>query len=262
VACARGRTYALNGQVLAVDADRKEITIAHQDIVGFMPGMTMPFKVREPRLLEASKPGDLVAATLRVVDAEAYLTAIERTGHRALPESATRPVRPLQPGSVVADAEFSDQSGDHCTLVDWRGRTLAVTFIYTRCPLPDFCPAMNREFAAVQREVLTDPRLRDRVHLLSVTIDPANDTAPVLAEYAKRAGANREVWSFLTGDSRTLDRFAGQFGVSTSRDGSGPEGIVHNLRTAVIGSNGRLVTILSGRDWTAADLLTFLRSGR
>jgi protein SCO1/2 len=259
-ACARERHFQLSGQVLAIDQARQEITIAHGDIAGFMPGMTMPFKVKDAKLLDGKTTGDLVTATLAVRDTTAVLTAIERTGHADV-ASAPPPAVPLtlvSPGETVGDAIFTDESGARHSLADWRGRTLAVTFIYTRCPLPDFCPRMNRNFGAVQHGVIADPGLRTKVRLLSITLDPAFDTPAVLADFARRAAANPEVWSFLTGDAASVQRFASQFGISTMPGEAAGE-VVHNLRTAVIASDGRLIAVLSGTEWTPDELLGILR---
>lgn len=260
-ACSRGREYELRGQVLAVDAARGEITIKHEDIKGFMPGMTMPFKVRDVTLIEGRAPGDLVTATLVVRDSDAYLSAIQRTGTAPLSEApaAIHAVDVLHAGDLAPDASFVDEAGHPRRLAEWRGRTLAVTFIYTRCPLPEFCPRMDRNFADVQRAILADPPLRERAHLLSVTFDPAFDTPAVLADHAKRAGADPAVWNFVTGERDAIDEVAARFGMSVIRSDKATQEIVHNLRTAVVGANGRVVTIFSGNDWTAAELLTAIR---
>jgi protein SCO1/2 len=252
------RQYELRGQVLAVDRTRQEITIKHGDIHGFMPGMTMPFRVRDPRLLEGRSAGDLVTATLVVKDADAFLSSVERTGHAPLveaPPAARTDVAAA--GDPVPDAVFVDEGGARRAMADWRGRTTAVTFTYTRCPLPDFCPRMDRQFAAVQREILSDEQLRDRVRLLSVTIDPVFDTPEVLAAHARRLGADPRVWRFLTGDPLVVRAFASRLGVSIL-DGDAPD-LTHNLRTAVVGADGTIVRTFGGNDWTPPELLDALR---
>jgi len=261
VACSRGRQYELKGQVLAVDPVRQELTIKHGDIRGFMPGMTMPFKVRDARLMEGRTPGDLVTATLVVEDSAAYLSTVRATGHAPLtePPPPPRTMDILDPGSPVPDVKLIDETGAKRSLSDWRGRVLAVTFIYTRCPLPDFCPRMDQNFAAVQREVLKDAKLRDRVALLSVSVDPQFDTPEVLAAHAQRTGADARVWKFATGDTDAVTQLAGRFGVSVFREGSDPSGLTHNLRTAIIKPDGTLATVLGGNDWTPAALIEAVR---
>ena len=253
------RQYDLQGQVVAVDRTRQEITIKHGDIRGFMPGMTMPFRVSEPKLLDCCEPGDLVTAKLVVEDASGYLSAVERTGHAPLTEAPPPRMDLLQPGQVVPDVQLTDETGAARHLSDWRGKVLAVTFIYTRCPLPDFCPRMDRDFKSVQTSALADSGLRDRVALLSITFDPAFDTPAVLAAHARRLGADPRMWHFATGEQKDLDAFASRLGILIIREPSNPADITHGLRTAVIDSSGRVQTLLSGADWDPAELLTALR---
>lgn len=257
--CVRSRQYELRGQVLAVDRSRQEITIKHEDIRGFMPGMTMPFKVSDPALLNGLEPGDLVQATLVVKDYTGYLTAIRRIGHETPPAVETPPPVVLQPGQPVPDFRFVDETATTRAIADWRGKVVVVTFVYTRCPFPDFCPKMDRQFKSVQTDVLADPQLRDRVALLSVTFDPAFDTPAVLAAHAKKLGADPRIWHFATGDREVIDRFASRLGVSVIREGTNAENVTHNLRTAVIGPTGTLRTVFTGNEWTPAQLMDAVR---
>jgi protein SCO1 len=264
VAACRGsdlREYELRGHVLAVNPARQEITIRHEDIRGFMPGMTMPFKVLDGKLLEGRAAGDLVRATLVVDGAEAYLRALERTGFEPVAgrPAASAPMDLLDVGASVPDVEFTDQTGAPRRLSGWGGRAVAVTFIYTRCPLPDFCPVMDRHFRSVQAAVQQDERLKGRVQLLSVSFDPAFDNPGVLAQHAARVGADPSMWSFLTGEPAAIDTFASRFGVSVMRDDPAEQEIVHNLRTAVLDRERRLTAILRGNDWTPAQLVGELR---
>lgn len=260
--CSRAREYELRGQVLAIDAARQEITIKHEDIAGFMPAMTMPFKVRDRKLLDGKAPGDLVKATLVVESSNAYLSTVERTGSAPLTDAP--PARPametLNRGDVVPDAALVDQDGKPRRLSEWRGRVLGVTFIYTRCPLPNFCPLMDRHFADVQRTIAGEPALKDRVHLLTVSFDPDFDTPAVLAEHARGRGADPALWTFVTGDHANIDRLTERFGVSVFREGDKQEDVVHNLRTAVVDADGRLVEVFNGNDWKPADLAAALKA--
>jgi protein SCO1/2 len=259
-ACSQERQYELRGQVLAVDRARQELTIKHDDIRGFMPGMTMPFKVKDRRLLDGREPGDLVQATLVVRDANAYLSSVARTGHAPLTEAPPAPrVDLLEPGQPVPDLDLIDEAGGRRRLSDWRGRVLAVTFIYTRCPLPDFCPRIDQRFKTVQDDILADAAARDRYTLLSVSFDPAFDTPPVLAAHARQVGADPRIWRFVTGDRDPVAALASRFGTSIIREGSDADSITHSLRTAVIGSDGTLRTVLPGTEWTPAELLRALR---
>jgi protein SCO1/2 len=257
--CVRPPHYELRGQVLAVDRDRQEVTIKHDDIRGLMPAMTMPFKVSEAALLNGLEPGDLVQGTLVVKEYTGYLTSLRRTGHEAPPPMETPAGMTLQTGERVPDVKLVDETGKTRSLAAWRGKVLVVTFIYTRCPFPDFCPRMDRQFTSAQTEILADAQLRDRTALLSVSFDPAFDTPPILAAHAKKLGADPRIWHFATGDRAAIDSFASRFGVSVVREGANAENMTHNLRTAVIGSDGTLRTVFNGNEWTPAELIDAVR---
>ena len=259
--CSNAKEYPLVGQVLAVDTNQQVITVKHQDVVGFMPGMTMPFKVKDAKELDGRKPGDLISATLIVEDSLGYLADIKKTGEAPLPAGEPVPrLAMIEPGTEVPDTTLIDQEGRTKRVSEFRGKTIAVTFVYTRCPLPDFCPRMDRNFKAAQDLLRSDATLASRVHLLSVSFDPDYDTPQIMAAHARRVGADPAVWSYLTGERKSVDLLAGAFGVSIMREDQPMQEIMHNLRTAVIDANGRLVTVLNGRDWTPEDLLSALRA--
>jgi protein SCO1/2 len=253
------REYELQGQILAIQAERNEVLIKHGDIKGFMPGMTMPFKVKEGTLLSGKQPGDLVTATLVVGEVDAHLSTLTTTGHAALeaPPAVSDAPRVLVPGDEVADALLIDQDGKPLPFSSLRGRRVALTFVYTRCPLAEFCPLMDRHFAAVQKTVSATPSLSD-VRLLTMTFDPEFDTPAVLQAHARRQNANPAVWTFATGDPKEIARFAGQFGVYVEQSSPGSPDITHNLVTVVINRDGRLVKRHTGTDWTPAELVADL----
>ena len=263
VACSRGRAYELRGQVVSVDSARQEVTVKHEDIRGFMPGMTMPFRVRDRALLAERTPGELIRATLVVGTNEVHLADIQRTGFAPLVDVSPAPTAKfdfVQPGEQVPDEPLIDQTGSPVRLSQWRKKVIVVTFIYTRCPLPDFCPLMDRNFAAVQKLAAQDPGLKDRVQLLSVSFDPDYDTPAVLAAHAERMGADTRSWSFAAGERAPVERFASRLGVSVIRDEKTPQQIGHNLRTAIVDEEGKLVQVFSGKDWTPTDLVAALRN--
>jgi len=260
--CARtpdARQYELQGQILAVRPERSEVVIKHEDIKGFMTGMTMPFTVRDAALLTGKQPGDLVTATLVVGETEAYLSTLTTTGHAALTEAP--PPAPeadvLVPGQVVQDATLVDQDGNARSFSSFKGHRVALTFIYTRCPLPDFCPLMDRHFASIQQTIASAPALAD-VRLATVTLDPAFDRPAILKAYARRRGADAAVWTFFTGEPDEVKRFWAQFGLYVEPNPESAIDITHNLRTAVIDPEGRLVTVHSGNSWTPAELVADL----
>ena len=255
------RRYEVRGQILGVDRERQEVLVDHEDIEGFMPAMVMPYKVQDAGLLEGKEPGDLVTATLVVEEVGAYLSTLTTTGRAPIETSAAAPVITdadlLTDGDVVPDYPLVDQSRTLRPIGSLQGHRVALTFIYTRCPLADFCPLMDKQFAAVQQEIQRSPELAD-VRLVSVTLDPEFDTPAVLDAHAKALGADPGVWHFLTGDSDDVLAFAKRFGVIA--EPGAPGTVVHNLRTAVIDPQGRLVTAYSGNMWSPAELVADLKA--
>jgi protein SCO1/2 len=266
-ACSRApaaRTYQLKGQVLAVRADTNEILVKHEDIQGFMPAMTMPYVVKEPALLKDRVAGDLITATLNVAPDLAWLSAIAKTGSAPLPEDAATSipaaagVHLLKPGDEVPETTLVDQDEQPLALTAWRGSAVVVTFIYTRCPLPQFCPLMDRRFAEIQALAKADAALQGKVRLLSISFDPATDRAAVLRAHAAKAGADQAMWRFATAEEATVDRLAATFGVNVIREKDGT--ITHNLRTAVIDPSGRIVSIHDSNAWSAASIVDELKA--
>jgi protein SCO1/2 len=222
--------------------------------------MTMSFTVRDPSLLRDRQPGDLVTATLVVEEVKAYLTSLTRTGHEDVPEAPPTPAsKALKPGDLVEDSAFLNQDGGLASLRDLRGHRVALTFAYTRCPLPEFCPLMDRHFVAIQKAMAQTPAMAD-VRLVTVTMDPAYDTPAVLKAHSARLGADPKVWSFLTPEPAGAPAFFEQFGLLVEREGDGPGDITHNLRTLVLDPDGRLASIRTGNDWTPALLIADLRA--
>ena len=259
------KTYPLRGQILAISAaaaGRRDVTVKHEDIPNFMPAMTMAYYVRPPAQLDDFVPGDLITADLWVArgGGETYLVNLKKTGHADLPAEA-RPVKimdVMNPGDEAPDDPLQDQTGATHRLSDWRGQALGVTFVYTRCPLPDFCPLMDRRFGELQRAIAGDARLRDRAHLVSVSVDPGYDTQAVIRAHAKARGADPRTWSYLTGSPAAIGHFMSRFGIWAAT-GDDVLTITHNLRTAVVDRRGRLVKVHSGNEWTVAAMLADLR---
>ena len=255
------REYRIEGQILAIDPVTRQVTIRHEDIPGLMSGMTMPFKVKDPSVLTGKLPGDLVNGTLMVTPTESYLTRLTTVGAMPLPglmPSATAAV--LEPGQPVPDAAFVDQDGRARDFASFKGKAVVITFIYTRCPLPDYCPLMDRNFATIQRALKANPALEGRVQLLSISFDPQYDTPPVLKAHAAKLGADPAVWTFATGTPKAIDGFAGELGVFLSRTPGDAGLITHTLRTAIVDPQGRLVKIYDGNEWTPDQVLGDLAS--
>lgn len=254
--------YPIAGQVLAVNTEARKLTVKHGDIEGLMPGMTMTFDVASPTDLVGREPGDLIAATLEVSSETSRLLDVVRTGSAPLPSNTNEVALVaglLEVGDAIPDAALIDQADRRRSLSEWHGTTTLVSFTYTTCPLPNFCPLIDRNFAALQELIASDPALAGRVKLISISIDPTTDTPAVLAAHAARLKANPDVWTMLTGDVVTSDRVAGRFGVGIVRPDQ-PGEIKHNLRTTLVGKNARVRAIYSGNEWTPTEMVADLRA--
>jgi protein SCO1/2 len=265
-ACSRtppAREYQLQGQILDIKPDTREVLVKHGDIPGFMPAMTMPYTVGDAKLLSDKQPGDLITATLVVGETEAHLSQMTRTGHAPIEDASAPAITAsdmLKAGEAVPDTPLVDENNRARPLTSLKGHRVAVTFIYTRCPQPDFCPLMDRNFVAIQNEIMKTPGLGD-VRLVSVSFDPAYDTPAVLKAHAQTLKADPAVWHFVTADAADIKGFAAKFGVSAVPGGyENPNVITHNLTTAVIDPNGVLVKMRAGNTWTPADLIADLEA--
>jgi protein SCO1/2 len=256
------KQYKLTGQVLAVNAEYSALTIKHEDIPDYMPAMTMTYTVATKALLDGRKPGELITGTLEIGDAGTRIVAITHTGEAPLPpdNEVGMAAGLLEVGEIVPDVALIDQNDQRKSFNDWRGSLTLITFIYTRCPLPDFCPLMDQNFAALQRAAAKDPKLTGRVKLLSISFDPEFDTPAVLAAHAARLKADPAMWTFATADRVTIDRIAGKFGVNVVRTPADAAQITHTLRTTLIDGDGRIVKFYTGNDWTPGVVLADMRA--
>jgi protein SCO1/2 len=261
---AAAREYPLQGQILAVTPDAKEANIRHDEIKGFMPAMTMPYKAREPEF-EGLAPGDLISATLVVLSNDAYLKGVKKTGTAPLaapPEekpAASSGFELLKEGAPIPSTSFVDQDGRKKELPrDFLGKTVALTFSYTRCPMPTFCPLMDRNFATMQEKLKGNGGVN--AHLVTVSIDPQYDTPAVLKKHAARLEADPRLWTFLTGDRDEIDKFASRFGLSLVRSVTDQTDITHTLRTVLIDRQGNLVKTLTGNEWKPDSVVADLQA--
>jgi len=262
------RTFALAGQVQSITPDRQEAMVKHGEIKGLMPAMTMPYRFKNKGDLDALKPGDLIDGTLVIETNDAFLTDVKKTGEapiekppaETLVTSSTldKAKQLLKPGDTIPDGDFVDQNNRRASMKEFRGSTVVLTFIYTRCPLPTFCPMMDRHFVTLQEHMKSDPTLR-KVHLVTISFDPTRDTPAVLRAHAKELMADLRTWTFLTGKPQAIDDFSAKFGVFVVRNPNDDRDITHNLRTAVIGPDGVVKKIYTGNEWTPDDILADLK---
>jgi protein SCO1/2 len=256
------RRYAISGTIREVGSGRPEITLAHDPIEGFMESMTMPFPVRgDAGVLSGLSVGDRISATLVVDGGKFWLEGIRKSERpvdaNAAPGIATtpRPNRGTPVGEVVQDFALLEQTGREVRLRQFRGEPVAVTFLYTRCPIATACPMTVAKFSKLDAMLA---RAGFGV-LLTVTVDPEHDTPKVLADYASRAGADPKRWKFLTGAPKDVAEVAERFGVLYYPDKGQ---VVHQQAVAVLDSRGRLSTIYYGETWEPEHIFRDMEKAR
>lgn len=259
------KRYDLKGKVVAVDKAEKRVTVEHDEIDGYMGAMTMPFAVRKNDYwaLDILKPGDKMTATLVVDNGLSWIENIVITEESATGASETAGApQEAKPGDVVPDFSLINQDGKQIHLAQYRGRALLLTFIYTRCPLPDYCPLMSNNFAAIEKELKKNQALYDRTHLLSISFDTEYDTPKVLKSYGGAYTENYtnetfQHWEFATGTSEEIRRIAGFFGLRYYNESNQ---IVHGLRTVIITPDGKVYKVYNQNDWKPEEVLRDLQA--
>lgn len=259
-----GKRFDLKGKVVSIDKYSKEVTIAHEEIKGFMPAMAMPFKLKDAWPFEVLASGDQIQATLVVTEKSSWLEDVSITKESAgAPTSAsTGDLSEPKVGDEVKDFPLINQDGKRIHLQQYKGRALLLTFIYTRCPLPEYCTLMSNQFAEIDKELQKNPALYDRTHLLTVSFDPEHDTPAVLRSYgaAHTGQFTSETfahWEFATGSQQEVHDIAQFFGLRYFQD---TDQIVHSLRTAIIAPDGRIWKIYNGNEWKPDEALRDLQT--
>jgi len=258
LATPESRAFDVTGIVTAPVADGR-LVVAHDEIPGYMPAMTMPFPVGRDGV-PALAAGDRVRFVLRVTPETSRAESFIVTGRgpvmdRAQTAGVSKPAVRLKKGDPLPPFTLITAADRPFTTDDLAGHVTGLTFVFTRCPVPEFCPLVVKRFQQVQRTLEEDVSLAG-VRLLSVTLDPAFDTPQILSAYASAKGANPARWQFVTGPHDEIARIASAFSVHVERNGVL---IDHTLATAVIGRDGRIVEIWRGNGWTAAEIVDALR---
>jgi protein SCO1/2 len=255
------KTYKLRGKIVSTNAATSEITVSHEAIPGFMEAMTMPYKVKDANILGDLHPGDVITADLMVsqgADADVFLDHIVVVA-QGKPDYRPRVEYHVPaPGDKVPDFKLRNQDGHTISLDQFRGRELLITFIYTRCPLPNFCPRVTRQFADIHRQLQADPALFRKTQLLCVSFDPENDTPARLRAYgatyigseAKDAFAH---FDFAVPDRQTVDKMAQYFDVGLTREPDST--ITHTLSTTLVGADGKVLQFYPGNEWTVDQVM-------
>lgn len=248
------KSYPVTGVVEKIAPDRHTATIHNQAIPGYMDEMTMDFPVQNTNELNGISPGDKITFTLIVVKNNDWIENVRRTGHTAEIMTNTPPAMTseLGPGDLLPDGVLTTEDGRDIHFADFRGQALAFTFFYTRCPLPNYCPLMNRNFAAARDLISSTSGAPTNWEFLSISFDPQGDTPEVLTTFGGfyRHG-NPSHWLFAAAPTNTLATLAPALDLMVIPQGST---ISHNLRTVVLDPQGRIYRQFDGNQWTPEEL--------
>jgi protein SCO1 len=256
----RTREFKLHGQIVQSDAVKNVVVVKHNDIPGFMPGMTMPYKVKDRSGMLALAPGDVVDARVVVYSdgSDFWLDNIRVTDSSS--RKGATPPHTLKPGEKVPDLELTNQDGKKFHLSDLKGKAVLVTFIYTRCPLPNFCPRLSTEFSKIQEDLAKNPDDYAHTHLLTISFDPDYDTPAVLRKYGMaylRDDASRfSHWDFATTSPDDLHLLSEAFGLIFIEEDNQ---ISHSMNIVLISPEGTIVKSWPF-EWTRAELEDALRT--
>jgi protein SCO1 len=252
------QVYMVRGVLKEIRNNGRVAVIDHEEIPGFMRAMTMPLEVRNPAELKKFKPGDTLSFRLVVTEDDFWIDQLQPAS--AQPQSrrsrpavrVVRDVEPLEVGDLLPNYQLTNELGKVIQLSDFKGKALAMNFIFTTCPIPTVCPQMSSQFSDVQQKIKSLPEAPSNWHLLSISFDPEIDTPGVLRAYGKRFGYDPNHWSFATGSLIDVTALAEQFSQTFWTEG---ETLNHNIRTVVVNAQGRIQSIFSGDSWTSDQLV-------
>lgn len=261
------KTFQVKGVVKEVLPAKGQVRIEHEKIPDYMDAMTMLFDVKATNELTGLQAGDNISFRMIVTDDDGWIDRINRLGTTTpivanAPDNfrRAREVEPLKAGDPMPNYSFTNEFGQAVSLNDFKGKTVAFTFIFTRCPFPTFCPRMSQNFEAVQKLMKETPNGVTNWHLLSVTIDPQFDTPAVLKKDAMKYNYDSNRWSYVTGELIDITALAEQFGLMFWRpDPNQPAGINHNLRTVVLTAGGKVHKIFPENTWKPEDVAAALQ---
>jgi protein SCO1 len=260
--------FAVRGKVVSTDAATGEVTLDAPAIPGFMDAMIMPYKLAQPDVLSELHPGDRITAQLDVVkDADGFHDA--RLDQIVIVAQARPDYVPAvqfhvpQAGDAVPDFKLLNQSAKMLHLAQFKGRVLLITFIYTRCPLSDYCPRMSRNFAAIDQALAADPKLYAKTHLLSISFDPAYDKPAVLRSYGgaytgKYTDEQFAHWDFAAPPKAELPAITQYFNVGVTPGENGT--LAHSLSTILIGKDGKIAAWYPTNDWQPQEILQAMKN--
>ena len=253
------RHYNVRGIIRGVAPDASSVDVEHEDIPGFMPSMTMPFSARSPKDIAGLRAGDAIAFRMVVTDKDLFLDQVRKIPANEVHLPArTPPPTPiatastrLKEGDDFPSFNLTNQKGERITNENFRGQPVVITFIFTRCAVPNFCPRMSGNFAELQKAV--EEHQIPNARLLSISLDPTYDTPQILRDYGDHLGANPDVWTFATGDVEALLQ---AFSVYRQTEGGT---ISHGLATALVNGDGKIEKIWRGNAWAPAEVIETIR---
>ena len=255
------RTFQVKGVVREIIPERKKIKITHEEISGYMEAMTMMLDVKDAKELIGLQAGDSLSFRMVVTEDDGWIDQLKKLDEPRTPLPPAQPplrrvrdVEPLAVGDAMPDYTFTNTQGRVVRLSDFKGQAFAITFIFTRCPFPTFCPRLSINFEQAQQQLKAMSGGPTNWHLLSITIDPDYDTMPRLQDYAARYKADPARWDFLTGELIDITAISEQFGLQFWR-ANPSEPINHNVRTVVIDAAGRVHWITPETEWKPAQLV-------
>jgi protein SCO1/2 len=252
--------YETRGIIRGFSPDRKTIEIEHENIPGFMPSMTMPFAAQNQKEIVDLETGDAISFRITVTETDFWIDRVKQIPrnemHIAEP-TATIMMSPnhsarLREGDVMPFFTLTNQKGERVTLDTFRDQPFVLTFVFTRCPMPNFCPRMSNHFSELQRAIKADTGALAQTHLLSITLDPEFDTPEILRQYGQSHSADLKIWNFATGEAKEIDALTHAFSVYRETEGGT---ISHGLATALIDKNGKIDKIWRGNGWTPAEVI-------
>lgn len=266
VASPDAKMYALKGKIISVDKAKSSVTVAHEKIPDFMDAMTMSFPVKDAFVLDdLQKDADISAQLIQ--DTDGYWLENIAVSSASAPNQPAPPVNEnfAQVGREISDFSLVNQDGKRISLKDFRGKALAITFIYSRCPLPEYCLFLSTNFSDAAKQIQDSPELKDKIRLLSISFDPQTDTPQKLKEYGlgylgKNAKPDFTVWQLATGTDAEIKTVANYFGLQYETDANNKTLINHSLVTFVIAPDGKVGKVFPGNEWTTEDLLRELEA--
>ena len=251
--------YQVRGLIRGLPPDHNTIEVEHEDIPGFMPSMTMPFEVRDEKEIAGLGLGNAISFRLNVKERDSWIDRIEKIDPTQLqlptPRLAATPRTQTEPrlreGEEIPDFKLIDQDGKPVTPETFRGHPFVLTFIFTRCPIPNFCPRMSSNFAELQKMIESSSAPLAGARLLSISFDPEHDSPELLKQYGQQTGADFGIWTFATGEPAEIQRLTKKFAVLVQPE-SGT--ISHSLTTALIDREGKIAKIWRGNAWTPVEV--------